>query len=277
MTRKSAADFLRGEIDFLWGGFRRDVEAIRDSAKAEAEQEYAAGGRWRNPNETRKQLQVAIVMRCCAMIDNLSQHVRGGKAWDKQYRSRVDKLEKRANKRGTPLPNYPSPQTYRMARFIQHYLGVHATAARLAIEIYRHMLMHEGFLHGVIDGQDRQYQWYLGWDADGAHHFRLRRLIAGQTPDVVAAVEARLENRSLGTETPDYIAEAADALIAEYGEEELNNTWLVEIGTMTLVEDVERAAHAYIADLRGSTALHAAYLRLRDERWNDKLKWTPVS
>jgi hypothetical protein len=128
-------------------------------------------------------------------------------------------------------------------------------------------------LHALVDSQDRMYDWYLCWDADSKDHFRVRRGILGKTPDVVDAVETLLAGGSLSDEVPG--AYEAKALIAEYGEELLNQSWGVDIGTMTLVADVERAAHRYIADLRQSARLYAAFLQLKNERANEKLKWTP--
>jgi hypothetical protein len=250
--QERAADRVAHEMDFLWVKFRREAEAVAANAIEIAQHQNDTGEQqWRNPMESMREVQKAFVMRCFAMFDGLSQYVRGGTAWDKAYRARTNKIRARKKSLGKPVPSYPSAQTYRMTRFIQHYIGKGPTAARLAIEIYRHMLMHEGALRGVIDDEERIYNWYLGWNVGADLHFSVRRSISGHT------------------------ARETDALVKKYGNDYMGKGWLVELGTLNLIADVERAAARYVADLRADSSLYKAYERLSDERWEGKLNWTP--
>ncbi len=113
------------------------------------------------------------------------------------------------------------------------------------------MLMHEGVLRGVIDDEERVYTWYLGWEADTNDHFCVRRSISGRTAHETAA------------------------LVQKHGNDYMGKGWLVELSTLNLIADVERAAARYVADLRKSTSLFYAYEQLNSERWESKLKWTP--
>ncbi len=118
------------------------------------------------------------------------------------------------------------------------------TKARLAIEVYRHMLMHEGVLHGVIDQQDRLYQWYLAWNLD---------------PDEQCGVA------EFNKPDPDYVA--------LYGHSPAQ--YLVHMGTMNLVAGVSQAFTTYISHLHLNETCYHNYLRYTAERWEDKLRWTP--
>jgi hypothetical protein len=250
--QQADADRFEREMDFVWATFRQEADAVASASIETIKQQNDAGGqRWQNPNESLREVQKAFVMRCFAMIDGLSQHVRGGAAWDKVYRARTKKIRAKKRSLGLPEPSFPSPQTYRMVRFIQHYMGAQPTEARLAIEVYRHMLMHEGALRGVIDGEGRVYNWYLGWNAAPEHHFRVRRYISG------------------------YTAQQVDDLVGEFGDDIYGKGWLVELGTLNLIADVQRASEKYAADMRVSTSLHNAFVRLGEERWDDTLSWTP--
>ncbi len=250
--QERAADRVEYEMDFLWTTFRQEAIAVATtSIEATKQRNGISGSRWQNPNESMREVQKALVMRSFAMIDGLSQSVRGGSAWDKIYQGRVEKIRAKAKKGGQPLRSFPRAQTWRMTRFIQHYIGVSPTVARLAIELYRHMLMHEGVLRGVIDDEERVYGWYLGWKVDADNHFCVRRSISGHTAHETAV------------------------LVQKHGNDYMGKGWLVELGTLNLIADVERAAAKYVTDLRKSTALFNAYKRLNDERWESKLKWTP--
>lgn len=250
--QERAADRVKHEMDFLWSAFRTDAESAATHAiRLTSQQNNAGNQHWQSPEESLREVQKACVMRCFAMIDGLSQYVRGGSGWDHKYNKWLQKrsaIRKKAGKTNNP---YPSAQTRRMMSFMHYYMGTKPTVARLAIEMYRHMLMHEGILHGLTDDQDRIYSWYLSWDAEANYHLCVRRSLPGHT------------------------WAQSDQLISMYGNDYMGKEWNIEIGTLNLIADVERAIAKYVADLRQCVPLYHPYERLTDERWGKRLKWTP--
>ncbi len=233
-SQERDAALLAKDLMHGWQSLQRDVETVRAVAVADMERANASGkGLWQNPNEAMRETQLAYIMRCFALIDGLSQYLRGGGAWDRKHRQWAQKREDRAKKAGR-MVHYPSAQTRRMMSFMHCYMGVKPSNARMAIEIYRHMLMHEGVLHGVLDSEDRIYSWYAAWELQPDEHLCIKQF-----------------------------------------DERFDNTFLINIGTLNLVEDVRKAIVTYTDDLRMHESFYHAYLRLTAERWEDKLTWTP--
>lgn len=197
-------------------------------------------------NYSMHQTQIAYVMRCFAIVDGLSQFVWGGSSFDGRYGAWKNARIERAKEKSKPAPELPSPQVWRMMAFLNRYMGVKRTAARLAVDLYRHTPMHEGFPHALLDAQNRLYMWELGWEATAGHHFHIR---------------------------PQW----TDAELREkHGSFEPNEYFILEIGTLTLIREVAAAIDKYGDDMQRVEKLYRNYLKLDAERWKDKLRWTPL-
>lgn len=183
-----------------------------------------------------RETQVAYVLRCFAMIDRQSQAVWGGKDFDDRY----GKWRRKRKTLKGHLDQYsglPSPQTWRMTAFLNRYLHVDRMMARLAVDMYRHTPIHEGHLHYLHDSQNRLYKFSLGWEVARENHFRIR-------PDLIDGLRW-------------------------HGE------YVLQIGILTLIRDIEDAIEKYVHDIRRGGKLCWNFLLFDSERWNAALKWTP--
>jgi hypothetical protein len=130
----------------FWDQSQREVEATRVALA---------------PARENLPTQHAYAMLCFGQIDGLSQHWRGGKAWDRRHNGKKNRRF--------------SAQTQRMVSFMYRYMHVKPAPGRIAVEMYRHTLMHEGRVRPILDVHDRLFAWYLAWEAAPAHHLHIRQ------------------------------------------------------------------------------------------------------
>jgi hypothetical protein len=62
-------------------------------------------------------------------------------------------------------------QTPRMVRLFTDYLGAEDLAAAVAVQMWRHGLMHTGCPVTLVDAaSDEKFEWYLVWDSPGVEY-----------------------------------------------------------------------------------------------------------
>ena len=169
MTRMKPSE-VRGWVN-AYARFERDAIQFWDQCQRELDATRAALA----PAKENLPSQHAYVMLCFGQIDGLSQRWRGGDAWKDKYQAMIQRRIKERKRLNLPRKRYLSAQTRRMVSFMHRYMGVKPATGRIVVEMYRHMLMHEGRVRPILDVRDRFFMWYLTWEADPAHHLHIRQ------------------------------------------------------------------------------------------------------
>jgi len=233
------AEWALNNYGGVWHEVQREAELVATDAITRMGQENEEPGNlFHHPQHTMHATQIAYVMRCFAMIDGLSQAPWGGNLFDRKYR------EWKGKHADNSKASLPSAQSWRMTAFLNRYLGIRSTAARLAVEMYRHTPMHEGYPHACMDTENCLYMWSLAWNVPKEQHFR------------ISPFRTREE-------------------LLNYGESEPNCNYMLEVGTLTLIGGLQTAIEKYAFNLTKGGKLCDNYLRLDAERWNARLRWTP--
>jgi hypothetical protein len=158
----------------------------------------------------------AYVMLCFAWLDGLSSYWAGSK----------DKISPCNTKRS---------QTRRITAFLAKYHSPQHDVHRVAVQLWRHTLMHESKPREICDDAGNHYRWRLYWEMDARRHYTMTK-------------------------------ELAAVMATPY------DVHVVQMGILPLIQDIRRVLNAYGADLRSpnQTRLNQNYEDRETEMHQEK-------